>query len=264
MDKMDKRSEIYERLIKIIEVTKNIYENRIDPFKIDLNKIIEELAQIFPKLKSADEIGLDMEALYNIALLVRERGEWIRSESALLVLGPLFAMLRIKLFNPEELAKIFLESWHPIISLNQITTTRFLSALNYWMSLKKYGGRKIELIKDIGFSEISFDELRKYGFLSEEGFRKIVMKFRNRIEKLFKRRDRIDYWECVMADSFQRTVENAYALSFLISRGIYFIDIEPLSGKIYVYKKMPRKIISSSIVTSISYEDWVKRRMENE
>ncbi|HDJ89588.1 MAG TPA: hypothetical protein ENG40_02715 [Thermoprotei archaeon] len=254
------REETYKRLVKIIELTKNIYENRIDPFKIDLNKIVEELAELFPRLKSAEEIGLDIEALYNIALLVKERGEWVKSESSLLVLGPLFAFLRVKLFEPEELAKIFLESWHPIICLNQITTMRLLSALKYWLSLEKYGRKRMEVIRNIGPDKIGFDELKKHGFLSEEGFRDIVLRFSKRIEKMFAERDRIDYWQCIMDKSFSKTVENAYALSFLVSRGIYFIDIEPLSGKIFVYKKMPRKMVSSSIVTTISYEEWLKMR----
>jgi len=237
-----------EKLIdEILELLEKAKRREINPFDVDVKSLLDELSKLFPKLRSEDEYSLDMKALHSLALLIKEQEEFVRSESALLVLGPLLALLRARVMSSEELATLFIESWNPIVELEQLTTERMEQALDYWIKLTKYGVRREKSLPSI--SDVVFE--RKLEEVEKE------------LKEKLGESGKVDYWNFIVSNDFRETVFRAYCISFLATQGKILLYRNPLGDEIFILPPEDTESPGSSMVIVISKDILDRVRKKN-
>lgn len=257
----------YEQIMRIIDLCKAVEKEGFDPFNVDVKSSLRTLKKYLPQWKELDELLLDMEAIRRIAGLIRLQGEWIKHRVSTLYVDPLLVELKLKILSEEKLASIFLQSLHPIVSLNQISPAKVKQALDYWNSLLPLKERMIALLGDTSIEpgSLSFDELIRLEVLSEEEFNDNLQKLWS--ELLEKRSQytegKILYWEFIASDSYEGSVRRAYLTSFLVSEGYAAMEVDPLKETIYVVpneeqKLPPKNALPRSIAVTFDNESWQK------
>ena len=240
-----------ERIIALIEEYIN---RRIDPFKINVSKILEDLRQTLNQL-SDEELALDIEALNRVVDLIKEQENWVKNEAKLMALGPLTLVLKIKNINPEDLVSIFIKTWHPIVYSDLLTISDIRLSLKYVDSLKKFS--KLLSEDEINLRAVEKKPLNEIGFLLKEEFKVLLKRTQIKIDRMLKDKEEIDYWTAIMDSNFEKTIQNAIALAYLISLGLYSLRMDPIKGKFFLMRKKGDEN-PYSIALSISYDEWVK------
>jgi hypothetical protein len=251
----EKKKEI---LLRIIELCRSVEERNIDPFEVDVINLFDRLKEILPRIEKREEFCLDADAVLHLSKIICKQADWIALRSSFL-LDPLLLLLKIESLSKEELAQIFLRSWHPIVELERISEREALSAVSYWTNLLDLDERRRkEEIQERIAGSISIDELLLAGFSTKEEFFLQLAKLRKEVEEL---RKPVDYWDFILDDSYERTLQRAYLLSFLCGYGWAELSLKPLEEKILVW--LPRgEGESYSLPVSISYDEWEKRKEE--
>jgi hypothetical protein len=257
---MKKREEKRKReiLLRIIELCKSVEERNIDPFEVDVINLLDRLKEILPKIEEREELRLDADAVFHLSKIICKQADWIALRSSFL-LDPLLLLLKIESLSKEELAEIFLRSWHPIVELERISEKEALSAVSYWRNLLDLDERRRkEEIQERIAGSVSADELLLAGFSTKEEFFLRLAKLRKEVEEL---KEPVDYWDFILDDSYEGTLKRAYLLSFLCGYGWAELSLIPLEEKILVW--LPHKEGESySLPVSISYDEWKRRKEE--
>lgn len=201
-----------------------------DPFKIRVGKVLDELSKLLPEAEM-DEMPLDAEILYRLAEVVKRQEEWIMGEAGAMALGKLFALLKVRLLSERELAFQLLESWRPIIELEQVTFTEIMRALDYLGRR-----RRLNLTAEEGWAlrAISREEMAALGILTERQLGAVIREVRRRLRNMLSTRDTVRYWEVIKGSDPHETYLNAYALSHLASLGEFEVIYDPLEDEYYV------------------------------
>ncbi len=253
-----------EKLIdEILELLEKAKRREIDPFDVDVKSLLDELSKLFPKLRSEDEYSLDMKALHSLALLIKEQEEFVRSESALLVLGPLLALLRARVMSSEELATLFIESWNPIVELEQLTTERMEQALDYWIKLIKYGIRREKSLPSISVGLVDYNYLRETGLVYDVVFERKLEEVEKELKEKLGRSGKVDYWNFIVSNDFRETVFRAYCISFLATQGKISLYRNPLGDEIFILPPEDTESPGSSMVIVISKDVLDRVRKKN-
>jgi len=218
------------RLRELLEEVLETLRASPDPFKVRVREILDELSALLPRA-GLEEMPLDAEILFRLAEVVKRQGEWIMGEAGAMALGRLFALLKVKLLDNRELALQLLESWRPIVELEQITFTEIMRALDY-LSRR----RPRALITEEGWElrAISREEMAALGILSERQLGELLSRVRRRLLRLLSARGVVRYGEAIRGDDRYETYLNAYALSHLASLGEFEIVYDPLEDEYYV------------------------------
>jgi len=244
----------FERIVSLIE---DVLKKRVDPFMVDVSELLEKMRILLEKY--GDEVLLmDIEALCRIVDLIKEQEEWLQNESLVLSLGPFFALAKIKHMSVDEIAEKFCESWTPIAYRDQASISTLMKALNYLDALKKFP-------ETIAFSfseEYKLDRSSlNLEFLSDEDFREKLAAFEKKIKDILEEKEEVDYWDLVIDEDFEQSLENMIILSHLCSKGVVSIKINPLSGEVKVMKSCS-KGENYSVALIFNYETWVRRIAE--
>lgn len=256
------REEYYQELAKIINLCQSIRIKGEDPFLVDIPQKLQMLRKLLPKWKLIEELLMDAEAIKEISLMVKLQSDWIKKKASGLFIDPFIIRAKISLMSKEALASAFLSSWHPIISLEQLTSRKLSEALDYWRTLIPISQRvkEIEELKELEEKTLDISELVKLKFSSDKTFEEEIHKMREELNNL---KEPVDYWKFIIRESYEDTISRAYILSFIISEGHADLIYNPIEEKIIIWpskgikKKMPR-----SFPIAINYEKWKEIRDE--
>ncbi|MDI9644860.1 MAG: hypothetical protein QFX35_06555 [Candidatus Verstraetearchaeota archaeon] len=251
--------EYYEELARIINLCQSISTKSDDPFLVDIPQKLMVLKRLLPKWKLIDELLMDAEAIRELSMMVKLQSDWVKRRASGLFVDPFLVEVKIKLLSKETLANSVLASWHPLVALDQITPERLQQALDYWNSLLPLSQRAQEILpdQDSGDRTVEISELIRLRFISDRTFNEEMTRMRQRLVEETKSGP-VDYWKLVLAPTYEETVMNAYNLSFLVSKGLANLIINPVEETIKVEASdgCEDRKGGRSVVISISYEKW--------
>ena len=188
----------------------------------------------------------------------------MKHRSTSLYTDPFLLEEKIRRLSKEELATLFLEVWHPIVELEQISLHSLAEAIKYWQSLLPISERWLKT----GYLEMETgattrEELVKLRILAEKTFLEELEVFWEELKQRVGGEVKIRYWDFVGADTYSETIKRAYMASFLVTYGYATLEVHPLEEEIFIKPfQEPRSMLGKkqmvSIPVSISFEEWTK------
>jgi hypothetical protein len=131
-----------ERIQRVIELCKSVDTKGLDPFTVNVDDIITTLRTCFPTCESAEELTLDAEAIQHLASVIQNQGNWVKHRSTSLYTDPFLLQEKIRTLPKDELAKLFMAAWNPIIELERLSLPTIAKAYAYWQELVPDGKTK--------------------------------------------------------------------------------------------------------------------------
>jgi len=233
-----------ERIIKLCESA----EKGLNPFEIEIEKLFDILESYLPYLKSIDDLILDAESIRKLASVIYLQKDFLKEDLKKFIL-PELIKAKILLIGKEEMVKIFLNAWNPILSLEFLTEKRLEDAIKYFKNKKieSFGEREFK-IKIMNFTDFLKSRIFPL-FFSKESFERMKKEIYNEL----KDKGKISYWKFVKGKDFKETYLRAYILSHLITEGLAIIEEKPLEGKIFI---MAEKAKGEKQSIAISLGKW--------
>ncbi len=256
-----------EKLQRIIEMCIAIENRSVDPFLLDIDSIIKVVKEYFPQWEEADELTLDSEAIHHLASVIKLQSEWVKHCSTSLYTDPFLLEEKITQTNKDEMLNIFLNAWHPLVELEQLSINSLAAALRYWDSLLPIKERWPDLIvEEVAMGTASRDEMVRQRILGDQFFSEELESYWQELKETVTAEGangKILYWDFIGADTYNETVERAFITSFLLSYGYATLEIYPLEEEIFIKPfETPNTAIltqqSISIPIAVSHENWQK------
>jgi len=257
-----KKKKSEEHLQRIIDMCKCVEDRGLDPFAVDVEDLIEVVRDLFPEWESIDEYSLDSEAVNRLASVIKLQSDWIRHRSTSLYTDPFLIEEKLRKLSRETLARLFLNTWHPIVEMEQISPYSLIEAIKYWQALlplderwTKTGTLKTEL------GSTTRNVLIAQRILTEQAFAEELETFWQELKQKAGNKEKILYWDFVGADTYEETSKRAYMTSFLVTYGYATLEIHRLEEETFIVPfSKPRSLVGKkqviSVPVSVSYEEW--------
>lgn len=266
MRSREEEERLRERVKSVIELCRSVREAGLDPFSVDTDYVLSIIRKFFPRVKSLEDFCLDAEALKELSLVLEEQGSWIEHQSTSLYKDPFLIERRIREMGVERLAEFFLKSWHPIVALEQISTTSLKNSLEYWKDLLPLDERwSREEPKALETGRASLEDAIRLGFISERDFalelQTLWVELKGRVGK----EGRIRYWDFVGAETYEETLWRAFLTSFLVTYGYATLEVDSVKEEVYLIpyeeQRGPQALgPTMSIPITVDYEEWRRWR----
>lgn len=215
-------------LREIVETCDAISERKFNPFFLDVKLGVDTLRQYFPQWDNFDDHCLDAHALNRLSEVVRLQNTQLKFQSSALYAEPEFIARKVERMSEKRLAEVFLQSWHPLTELEQLTDEAVSGALGYWNLLlpiqerwkrRDYSGGKKPETADAA-------TLTGLGIHGEE-FGKQLRKLWEELKSSYGQDHKaVEYWKFVHGPSYNETVQRAYFVSFLVTYGYAELQTE--------------------------------------
>ncbi len=251
-----------ERIQRVIELCKSVDTKGLDPFTVNVDDIITTLRTCFPTCESAEELTLDAEAIQHLAAVIQNQGNWVKHRSTSLYTDPFLLQEKIRTLPKDELAKLFMAAWNPIIELERLSLPTIAQAYAYWQELVPADQRwQNEMPMQVEAGETTLEELRQQNILAEKTFFERLETFWDELKQKVGDKTKILYWDFVGTPTYQETVSRAYMTSFLVTYGFATLELVPLEEEIYLtpFQKQKTELADSQVVSvpiSVSYQEW--------
>jgi len=256
-----------ERLQHIIEMCKSIEERSLDPFLLNVDEIIKIVREYFPEWEQPEDLCLDAETIHHLASVIKLQSEWVKHRSTSLYMDPFLLEEKIRRIEKNEMVAAFLQAWHPIVELEQISIHSLAEALRYWESLLPLNERWKEFPQpEAEAGSATREELIKQRILRDKAFTEELENLWKELKEQVEAKGadgKIPYRDFVGAETYEETVQRAFMTSFLVTYGYATLEIRPLEEEIYVrpYEKQVRITAKKQLVSvpiAITLEDWIK------
>jgi hypothetical protein len=251
-----------ERLFHIISMCLSVENRGINPFEVDVKKVLEILKKSLPNWSVFEDFTLDAEAINKISSIIHLQGGWIKHRSSSLYVDPLLIELKIRMMNIDGLAEVFMKSWHPIVGMEMVSQKRIKEAIDYWNLLLPIEDRLVNLPDtSIASGVTTVDELVKLKMIAEEPFNVVLDRLYNELKDVSKDKDKISYWTFIQGSSYEDTINRAYLTSFLVTYGYASMEINQVEEEVFLIPfNKPKNIQANkqvmSIPVSIDYDTW--------
>jgi hypothetical protein len=257
-----------EHLQRIIDLCRSVDERGLDPFLVDVDDLIAVVHEYFPEWESIDEVSLDAEAINRLASVIKLQSDWVRHRSTSLYTDPFLIEEKLRKLSRESLARLFLNAWHPIVELEQISSHSLIEAVKYWQSLLPLDERwtKTSTLKtELGAA--TREELIGQQIMAEKAFTEELEALWLELRQKVGKDGKIPYWDFIGTDSFGETSKRAYMTSFLVTYGYATFEVHRLEEEIFIIPfDKPRSLVGTkqvvSVPISVSFEEW-RRWREN-
>ncbi len=257
-----KKKKSEEHLQRIIDMCKSVEERGLDPFAVDVEDLIDVIRDLFPEWESIDEYSLDSEAVNRLASVIKLQSDWIKYRSTSLYTDPFLIEEKLRKLSRETLARLFLNTWHPIIEMEQISPYSLIEAIKYWQALLPLDERWIKtgaLKTELGST--TRNALIAQRVLAEQAFAEELETFWKELKQKAGSKERILYWDFVGANTYEETSKRAYMTSFLVTYGYATLEIRRLEEETFIIPfSKPRSLVGKiqviSVPVSVSYEEW--------
>lgn len=210
-----------KELKEIIETCDSISERKFNPFFLDVKLGVQTLRQYFPFWETFEDHCLDAHTINRLSEVVRLQNTQLKFQSSALYVDPEFVARKVERMSEKRLAEVFLQSWHPVTELEQLTNGAVADALDYWNLLLPIEERwkRREFSQGNRPETADSDTLTGLGIHGKE-FGKQLIGLWNDLRQLYSvEKGPIDYWKFVKGSSYQETVQRAYYVSFLATYG---------------------------------------------
>jgi hypothetical protein len=260
--KRQKKKQGEEHLQRIIDMCKSVEERGLDPFTVNIEDLIAVVRDLFPEWESIDEYSLDSEAINRLASVIKLQSDWIKHRSTSLYTDPFLIEEKLRKLSRKALARLFLNTWHPIIEMEQISPYSLIEAIKYWQALlpiderwTKTGTLRTEL------GSTTRNDLIAQRIIAEQAFTEELETFWHELKQKAGNTEKILYWDFVGADTYEETSKRAYMTSFLVTYGYATLEIHRLEEETFLIPfSQPRSLIGKkqviSVPVSVSYEEW--------
>jgi hypothetical protein len=211
------RTEVSE----VLETCEAIQRRKFNPFLLDVERSIATLRKYFSYWKTFEEHCLDARTLNSLSDVIRLQNSQLRYESSTLYADPKFLSEKIRSLSSEDLARIFLKSWHPIVELEQFALTTVKEALQYWDRLLPFDVRRKRLDASWALAPSALDSqsLESMGIVTQETFSESLEELWNEMKRNADQSGEVNYWKFVKHGSYEETAGRAYLVSFLVTYG---------------------------------------------
>jgi hypothetical protein len=256
-----------EELSRIIETCKSVEERSLDPFLVDVNENISTVKEYFPEWTIPEDLCLDAETLHHVASVIRLQGEWVRHRSTSLYMDPFLLGEKLRSLSKEEIVETFVQAWHPIVELEQISLHSLAEATAYWINLLPISERwKEKPPVEVKMGSATREELLQENILRDKAFSEELDNFWRELRNYVQEKGesgKIPYWSFIAGETYEETVQRAFMTSFLVTYGYATLEIHPLEEEIFIkpYEKLETKIGNKQLVSipiAVSVEDWMK------
>jgi hypothetical protein len=210
-----------KELKEIIETCDAISERKFNPFFLDVKLGVDTLRQYFPYWETFQDHCLDAHTINRLSEVVRLQNTQLKFQSSALYADPEFVARKVERMSEKRLAEVFLQSWHPLTELEQLTQSAVNDALAYWNVLlpieERWKRRDYARGKEPGST--NDEALTGLGIHGKE-FGKQLLDMWNELREIYRSEQRpVDYWKFVKGPSYRDTVQRAYFVSFLVTYG---------------------------------------------
>jgi hypothetical protein len=210
-----------KELKEIIETCDSISERKFNPFFMDVKLGVDTLRQYYPVWETFEDHCLDAHAINRLSEVVRLQNTQLKFQSSALYADPEFIVRKVERMSEKRLAEVFLQSWHPVTELEQLTDGVVSDALDYWNLLLPISERwkRRDYPQGKRPETTSSTTLTELGIHGKE-FGKQLIDLWNDLRQLYSvEKKPVDYWKFVKGSSYQETVQRAYHVSFLVTYG---------------------------------------------
>lgn len=239
-----------KELKEIIETCDSISERKFNPFFLDVKLGVETLRQYFPFWETFQDHCLDAHTINRLSEVVRLQNTQLKFQSSALYAEPEFVTRKVERMSEKRLAEVFLQSWHPVTELEQLTDNVVIDALDYWNLLLPIDERwkRREYTPGNRPETTNSDALTGLGIHGRE-FSEELIGLWNDLRQVYSVEKRpIDYWKFVKGASYQETVQRAYYVSFLVTYG--YAELQPdLDQLVLVPNDKPAEKTASGAVS---------------
>lgn len=217
-----------KELREIIETCDAISERKFNPFFLDVKLGVDTLRQYFPRWESFDDHCLDAHTLNRLSEVVRLQNTQLKFQSSALYADPEFIVRKVERMSEKRLAEVFLQNWHPIAELEQLTQEAVTGALDYWNLLLPIAERWKRREYSAGRRPEKADSSTLSGLgIHGEEFGKHLRTLWEELRTQYGIEQKpVEYWKFVRTSSYQDTVKRAYYVSFLVTYGYAKMQIE--------------------------------------
>ncbi len=213
-------------LEELIQTCNSIENRQFNPFLLDVSEALRIIRRHAEGWQTLQDNLLDMRAITSLARVVGLQSANLRFQSSSLFIDPGMVKQKIGSMSREQLAELFLLSWHPVVELEQLTDASTREALEYWQRMLSFFERRKRLSAGPFQAPGSVDspELARMRVLEEKAFTKRLEEFRMELKEKVGSDKRIEYWTFVRNGNFAQTVLRAQMVSFLVSYGMAALD----------------------------------------
>lgn len=257
------RSVKIEDLIRIVEMCKIVENKGLDPFEVEVKKSLEKLRDYLPDWKLLDELLIDAEALNRLSSIIKLQADWIKHRSSSLYVDPFIIELKIRVSENKDLAQALLDSWHSIVRIEQISSERLKDAVDYWNTLLPLNERWKDNFthNDITIGILNMEDLKKLRIITLENFEKNLEKMINELKTKLNGIEQIEYWDYVLAETFEETLKRVYLTSFIVTEDYATMRVDPIEEKTYLipiddHERLKKEKRRNSIPIVINYNSW--------
>jgi len=217
-----------KELTEVIETCEAIERRKFNPFFLDVKLGVDTLREYFPLWTEFQDNCLDAHALNRLSEVVRLQNTQLKFQSSALYAEPEFVAKKFERMSEKRLAEVFLQSWHPIAELEQLTNEAISSGLDYWNLLRPIQERWKRRDYSRGKNPDSVDSATLTGLgIHGEKFEASLMELWKELVELHKTENGpLDYWKFVKMPKHQETVRRAYFVSFLVTYGFAKMQLE--------------------------------------
>lgn len=210
-----------KELREIIETCDAISERRFNPFFLDVKLGVDTLRQYFPQWENFQDHCLDAHAINRLSEVVRLQNTQLKFQSSALYVDPEFVVRKVERMSESRLAEVFLQSWHPLTELEQLTEPAVGEALDYWNNLQPIADRWKRKEFERGKNPESADSatLTGLGIRGKEFAEQLTGLWEELRQVYGLEQKPVDYWKFVKRPQYQETVQRAYYVSFLVTYG---------------------------------------------
>jgi hypothetical protein len=215
-----------KELEELIQTCNSIENRQFNPFLLDVLEALRIIRRNAGSWQSLQDNLLDMRAITSLARVVGLQSANLRFQSSSLFVDPGMVKQKIGSMSREQLAELFLLSWHPVVELEQLTDASTKEALDYWQQMRSFFERRKRLAAGPFQAPGSMDspELAKLKVLEEKAFTKLLEELRMEMKEKAGDEKRIEYWSFVRTSKFAQTVLRAQMVSFLVSYGMAALE----------------------------------------
>ena len=213
---------------EVIDTCDAIERRKFNPFFLDVKLGVETLREYFPLWAEFQDNCLDAHALNRLSEVVRLQNTQLKFQSSALYAEPEFVAKKFQRMSEKRLAEVFLQSWHPIAELEQLTDEAVSAGLDYWNMLLPIQERWKRRDYSRGKNPESADSNTLVGLgIHGEQFEASLIRLWKELVALHKTQNApVDYWKLVKMANRQETIQRAYFVSFLVTYGFAKMQLE--------------------------------------
>jgi len=252
-------------LQNIIELCQTVERKGLNPFDVDVKSLLARLRRMLEKAKHVEDIVMDAETLYRIALLIAFQGRWLRQKASSLFIDHQLVAVKLAVADDNSLAQAFLRSWRPIVRLEQLTAYKARLGMEHFLNLPSIDRERSGLPSPRAISMSEIEEMTRAGLLEEAWFEeKLKQVYAELLDQA--RRGKVDYWRFIIGKDFSETVAKAYAVSFLATNGKVDLKSDPLTDEktLVVLDKKVEGEETRSLAVAMDEETLREKKRERE